>query len=74
VAERLALRGHARPAVRFRDQAAESRHRAALIRQVLLNGEPKAEAEAADLEEEADEPAPRGEAGPESPPGEGRSG
>ena len=83
VAERLALRGHAHPAVRFREQAVESRHRAALIRQVLLNGEPKAEAaaarttaeaEAADLEEEADEPAPRGEAGPESPPGEGRSG
>ena len=85
VAERLVLRGHARPAVRFREQAAESRHRAALIRQVLLNGEPnaeaaaarttaEAEAEAADLEEEADEPAPRGEAGPESPPGAGRSG
>jgi hypothetical protein len=69
--------------VRFREQAVESRYRAALIRQVLLNGEPKAEAaaarttaeaEAADLEEEADEPAPRGEAGPESPPVEGRSG
>ena len=82
VAERFALRGHSRPTVRFREQAAESRRRAALIRQVLLNGEPDAEtaagtpaeAEAAKLKEGADEPAPSGEAGPERPPGVETSG
>ncbi|MBV8232685.1 MAG: chemotaxis protein CheB [Planctomycetaceae bacterium] len=82
VAERFALRGHTRPTERFREQAAESRRRAALIRQVLLNGEPEAEtaagtpaeAEAANLKDGADEPAPRGEAGPERPPGVESSG
>ena len=56
LADRLDARGNARSAGRFRDQSGESRSRAALIRKVLLDGEP-------DAEHRADAPSPSKPAG-----------
>jgi two-component system chemotaxis response regulator CheB len=48
LAERMMKQGHDRSAGRFREQAGESRHRAALIRRVLVRDAPEAEALATD--------------------------